>query len=283
LFHNHLHRTFPQKSGTFEETYIFQTLSLCPVLAVMSRVTCQADESRLTCLCGPVADVLSRLPCHGCPAKLSHLSCPCPSCTEPYSHVLVISSLDSPRCIMPTVLSCFYVLAILSRLYCPGCCVLAVLSRLYCPGCSVLAVLSQLSCPSTLHIPSSRLATALSLLSCPCRPVQSVLSGRPVYTDSSRYHAPVCSVADVLSRLSFFAVLSSLSHPSFPVLAVVSRHSCPPCLVPTLLFQLSSAPALLSLAFLFPLFCPYRRVLAIMSTLSCQRLTCLGRPNKWVC
>jgi hypothetical protein len=225
----------------------------------MSRVTCQADESRLTCLCGPVPDVLSRLPCHGCPAKLSRPGCPYPSCTEPYSHVLVISSLATPRYITPTVLSGFSVLAILSRLYCPGCCVLAVLSRLYCPGCSVLAVLPQLSCPSTLF---PALATVLSLLSCPYRPVQSVLSGRPVYTDSSR----------------FFSVPSQFSCPCCRVPAILSPLSCPNCPISaqfgsSTLVPSFPVPAVLSL--------PSRPDHHVHSVLS--KLTCLGRPNKWVC
>ncbi len=85
----------------------------------VSRVTCQADLSRLSCLCCPVPSVMSWPSCHGC-------------------RVLVVL----------TWLSCSarLVLSFPSWQYCPGSSIEAVLSCQYCPDYPPPAVLSWLSC-----------------------------------------------------------------------------------------------------------------------------------------
>jgi hypothetical protein len=88
----------------------------CPVLLVLSWLSCPGCPGLLVLSCFPVLVVLSFFSCPGC------------------SVLFVLSWLSCPGC-------CPFLL-VQSWLSCPGCPVLVVLSWLSCPGCPVLLVLS---------------------------------------------------------------------------------------------------------------------------------------------
>jgi hypothetical protein len=157
----------------------------------------------------PVSPLLSHL--SFCIAHLSPQSGPC-------CHVLASCPISPALADLPR-LTCQADLSRLTCLYCPvqchcRCHVLDVKLQLYCQGCPATVVLSQLSwrlpCPSVMFWPS----------------------------------CPLCLVLPVPSRLSSLAVLSWLSCPGFPVLAVLFQQSspqlfCPNCPVLVVMFSLS--------------------------------------------
>jgi hypothetical protein len=149
-------------------------LSLLPSLFVqpdLSRLTCKANQTRLTCPSCLFLTILLqlsyRLSCRGCPSRLSFPGChvshalcwlSCPSCSL-FVVMFWQSSSLIPIQVDHTSLTC---LADLSRLTCLSCPVQAVLSRPSCPGFAATtalpmvfpAVLHEPSCPRTL-LPSS--------------------------------------------------------------------------------------------------------------------------------
>jgi hypothetical protein len=147
----------------------WQSCSLCPVQNNRPRLTYQGDLSRLSCLSGPVPDVLSLLSCHNYFIPLS-----CPTC--PVLAVMfwpVLSYVSYPGMYYP---SCLLWLSCLS---CPVAAFLSLLSFL---GYLVLAVLSRAGCPAPAFLSKA----LLGLLSCWCY----VLA------------CPFCSVQAHLSRLT---------------------------------------------------------------------------------
>ncbi len=139
------------ESGIFLKIDISQTLSGCSVLAVMSWPFCRLLSFwwpvRPTCPDWIFLAVLSRTL-----VRLSFHSCPATDVYRPRCPVLDI--MFWPSCPL------FPALAVLCRLFS-----LAILWSTDLPICHFPAVLSQPSCASTL-VPSSPVATVLSLLSC---------------------------------------------------------------------------------------------------------------------
>ncbi len=142
---------------------------LSPVLPELSRLTCQANLSRLICLGYPVQrhswchvpDVMPQLYCYGCHSVPSQLSCPnwpvlllC-SCHPVLSFFSCLYHpdilwLSCPGCPAPAFLSLalfprYPVFVVMLSLPCPICLVQHVLSWMPCLGCPALNVLSWLS------------------------------------------------------------------------------------------------------------------------------------------
>jgi hypothetical protein len=178
-------------------------MSGCPfyVPTTLSRIICQIDLSKLSCLKSPVCT--SRMYCYGCPATivLSWLSCPsCPvlTCPSTLAKTAVLSLLSCSDCLVIQ--------------YCPGCLVFAVLSLLSCSGHCV-SVLTRLVWPvARLTRPSYPVPNILPRLSCPgCAPVVlSLLTcpGCPVPVNLSWMSYLSCSVLNVC-----LAILSFRSYP----------------------------------------------------------------------
>jgi hypothetical protein len=110
---------FSLKDNFFKHCHDVLSYLSCPglpVFFIMSKVTCQADLFRPTCL-GPVPVVLCQMSCPECPVMvilslLFLLGLPCSSCC-PCCHVAALSSFSCsglfPGC--PVRLSCLWCLA----------------------------------------------------------------------------------------------------------------------------------------------------------------------------
>jgi hypothetical protein len=122
----------------------------CPVLCILSSLTCHTNLSRLICPGCPVPlsqstsccrcsvpTVLSWLSCHEFPIPVDLLQLSCPCC-----HVLAaLSSFPSPVCPILKVFSSCLVQTFLSQLSFPRCPTPGKCSWLFCPCCFVFAVM----------------------------------------------------------------------------------------------------------------------------------------------
>jgi hypothetical protein len=192
-------------------------MSYLPVLSILSRVTCQVDLFSLSC---PVLFKLSCTSCLVLSVMSGLLSRDCPVRA-------ILSQLPCPAILSTALLTPSPVVSVMSWSV-PFCSVQAHLSmltcqadlsRLTCPCCPVQVVLSQMSysnCP-TMVIPS-----CFVLPSCPALAVQPLLScsGHPV----------LCFLSWPHSR-DYLLWMSSPGCPSFPVL-----HSCTSCPVHAVMF-----------------------------------------------
>ncbi len=148
------------------------SLLSCPGHPVISRLTCQANPSRLT-LSGQSWPIVTSIVMF----QMSFSDC---------AVMAVLTQLSKPSCPVPAVMflllcSGHHILSALSSLtFLSGNPVLAFQSRLSRPSCPVPAILLQLSCsscPAPAVLPQPFLSTAffvpavLSLLSCSHRPV----------------------------------------------------------------------------------------------------------------
>ncbi len=192
----------------------FPTIYLCPgrLPSFLSRMTCQADLSSLTCLGCSVWVVLCHLPV-SCPsvAILAFLSCP--SCPVPAG---LFSNLDHsyPCPVVPP--SCHVLVGTL----CP------VQAHLLSLTCQVnLSRLTCLSCLVPVSCPNSTVTVIPSWFSCLSCPILSIM-----FWPS----CPLFPILTGLSRLYSTAVLSQPSCPGYPALAVVPLLSCPSCPAPAL-------------------------------------------------
>jgi hypothetical protein len=138
--------------------YVFQILSRCPVLAVMSwpswpLCSVPGDLSKPTCLSCPVPVSCSALVVQ---SQLSDSGCPVPVFLWLCYHTRsVTSSLFYPNWTIPLVLSDCLVLTVRSWLSCPSCPTPALSSpaflSLSCPGWPVQ---TEQSCPESMVMPS---------------------------------------------------------------------------------------------------------------------------------
>ncbi len=239
----------------------------CLVLAVLSKLSYTSCPAWLFCPSYPIPTVLSLLPSPSCPFLAAQPRHPLSSDLWCHCHALAVLS------------------SVLSRLTNPGWPLRltyeASLSRQTCPGCPVWVVLSQKSFDNW----------TITLVLFPC-PVLAVLLWQYCY---------LFPVLDVMSWLSYLAVLSRLScpgyhvrlsYPCWPVPAILSQQSCPglswcrcPCIALMSWLVLSVLPRLtcpscrvfypgcsilsVFLTFLSQFSCPGFPVLAVLSRMYC--------------
>jgi hypothetical protein len=256
-------------------------MSRCPVT---SRVTCQANLSRTTCLSCPVPGVMSRMSFQGFYNIVVSSRLPCSSCP-----ILVGMRLSFLVC-----LGCRCLVLAVS---CPSCSTLAVLSQHSCPRVSSLSCLAVMSWPSYSLYPVQddiRLTCQVDLsgLTCPGCPIPDVLS---------QMSNPDCSVTVVLFLVVLLMLLcltvpSSLScyGSTIPAVfsdcsarlscpAVLSQPSCPSCLASPVQTDLPGRPFQ---THLFRLSCPSCHTPDVMSYLvvihqmSCPECTLIC-PASW--
>jgi hypothetical protein len=184
---------------------LFPVLNMLAILTVHSSIL-----SRLSCPSRHLPAVLPRLYCHGCHAMAVPYRLSCPICAvvvvmfwSSYSLFLLL------YCTITTVLSRFP-----SRHSCPGFPIPVFLNQLPAPATLSRALRAPLCC-LCCHV-----LAVLSSLSCPGSSVQAELSGRPVQTGLSRLSCPSGPISTVLPQVS---------HPGYPVLAVLAVMSWLSC------------------------------------------------------